>query len=197
MGLFVPLWLLVIGVSRTLFKSDTTLRSHLVQPKDPVDPQKQDGVEYKIPCAGGKVYIGETGKCIHEWIKGYDRDIRLSQTQTSAVSEHTNKTGHFPLSDKVKLTETITGPLVELKRLSTYDFILTISTGAVELRFLKCGYQQSHNIRADRCHSRPLRDQFPPLTIPTMVWIENPPTMSALCHTPITNNHSGTNSPTQ
>ena len=42
---------------RSFFKSDTTLRSHLVRPKDAVDPQKQDGVEYKIPCECGKVYV--------------------------------------------------------------------------------------------------------------------------------------------
>ena len=29
---------------RPTFKSDTTPRSHLVRPKDPVDPRKQDGV---------------------------------------------------------------------------------------------------------------------------------------------------------
>ena len=29
---------------RTVFKSDTTLRSRLVRPKDPADPSKQDGV---------------------------------------------------------------------------------------------------------------------------------------------------------
>ena len=37
------------------------------------------------------------------------------------------------------LTKTLTGTLVELRRLSTYDFILTTSTGTVELRFLKLG----------------------------------------------------------
>ena len=33
-----------------VFKSETTLRSHLVQPKDAVDPYKQDGIAYRIPC---------------------------------------------------------------------------------------------------------------------------------------------------
>ena len=109
----------MIGVSRTSLKSNTTLRSHSVQPKDPVDSQKQDGVEYKIPCVCSKVYIGKTGRCMHEWIKEQDRDILLSKTQTSAVSEHANKTGHYPFWDDVKLTETVTGALEELKRLST------------------------------------------------------------------------------
>ena len=47
---------------RAGFKSDTTLRSHLVRPKDTVDPAKQDGVVCRIPCECGKVYIGETGR---------------------------------------------------------------------------------------------------------------------------------------
>ena len=42
---------------RTVFKSDTTLRSHLVRPKDTLEPTKQDGVVYKIPCECGKVYM--------------------------------------------------------------------------------------------------------------------------------------------
>ena len=57
---------------------DTTLRSHLVRPKDTVDPAKQDGVVYKIPCECGKVYVGETGRSMHERIKEHDRDIRLA-----------------------------------------------------------------------------------------------------------------------
>ena len=32
------------------FKFDTTPRSHLVRPKDTVDPAKQDGIVYRIPC---------------------------------------------------------------------------------------------------------------------------------------------------
>ena len=49
---------------RTVFKSDTTLRSHLVRPKDALEPGKQEGVVYRIPCECGKVYIGETGRAM-------------------------------------------------------------------------------------------------------------------------------------
>ena len=95
-------------------KSDATLRSHLVRPKDPVDLRKQDGVVYKIPFECGNVYIGETRRCMHERIKEHDRDIRLSRTQTLAVSEYANNTGQLSL-----LTDTLTVTLAELRRLST------------------------------------------------------------------------------
>lgn len=45
-----------------LFKSETALRSHLVRPKDAVEPNKQDGVVYKIPCECGEVCIGDTAQ---------------------------------------------------------------------------------------------------------------------------------------
>ena len=82
---------------RTVFKSETTFRSHLVRSKDTIDQAKQDGVVYRIHCECGKVYIGETGRSMHERIKEHDRDIRLARTQTSAISEHDHKTGHYPL----------------------------------------------------------------------------------------------------
>ena len=70
---------------RTVFKYDTALRSHLVRPKDALEPTKQIGVVFKIPCECGKVYIGETGISVRESIKKkYDRDIRFARTQTSA-----------------------------------------------------------------------------------------------------------------
>ena len=82
---------------RAVFKSETTLRSHLVRPKDAVKPTKQDGVVYRIPCECGKVYIGETERPMQDRMKEHERDIRLARTQTSAVSEHANNTGHNPL----------------------------------------------------------------------------------------------------
>ena len=44
----------------------------------------------------------ETGRSMHERIKEHNRDIRLARTQTSAVSEHAHKTGHYPLWNEVK-----------------------------------------------------------------------------------------------
>ena len=54
---------------------------------------------------------------MHERIKEHDRDIRLSRTQTSAVSEHANKTRY--VTRLSLLTETLNGTFVELRRLST------------------------------------------------------------------------------
>ena len=56
--------------TRAVFKSETTLRSQIVRPKDAPGPAKQ-GVVYRIPCEldFGKVYIGETGRPMQDRIK--------------------------------------------------------------------------------------------------------------------------------
>ena len=38
-------------------------------------------------------------------IKEHDRDIGFACTQTSAVAEHTNNTGHYPLWNEVKFID--------------------------------------------------------------------------------------------
>ena len=50
-------------------------------PNDAINPQKQEGVVFKIPCECGKVYIGEMGRCMYEQIKEQYRDIWLLQTK--------------------------------------------------------------------------------------------------------------------
>jgi len=42
---------------------------------------------------------------MQERIKEHDRDIRLARTQTSAVSEHANETGHLPTWKEVKFID--------------------------------------------------------------------------------------------
>ena len=74
------------------------------------------------------------GKVKHERIKEHDTD-RLSRTQTSAVSEHANKTGHYLLWDEVKLIDQ--NPHWYSRRVKEgihiiSDFTLTISTGTVD-----------------------------------------------------------------
>ena len=76
---------------QTIFKFDTTLRSHLVRPKDALEPTKQNGVVHKIPCECGKGYIGETGRSMRERIKEHDGYTRFARTQTSAASERANR----------------------------------------------------------------------------------------------------------
>ena len=49
-------------------------------------------------------------------IKEHDRDIRFARTQTPAVSEHANETGHIPMWGQVKFIDC--DPHVESKRLS-------------------------------------------------------------------------------
>ena len=87
----------------TLFKSDTTLKTYLVWPKDTLEPTKQDGVVYKIPSECGKVCIGETGRAMQERIKENNRDIWLARTQTSKISEHANKMGISSFGTKSSL----------------------------------------------------------------------------------------------
>ena len=90
---------------RAFFKSETTLRSHLVPPKDPADPTKQDDAVYRIPLECGKIYIGETGRPMQDRIKEHGRENRLARTQSSVVSEHAQNTGHYLLWDEVKFID--------------------------------------------------------------------------------------------
>ena len=87
--------------SSAVFKSETTLRSHLLRPKDAFQPNKQDGVVYRIPCECGKFYIGETGGPMQDRIKEHEREIRLARTQTG----HANNTGHNPLWNEVRFID--------------------------------------------------------------------------------------------
>ena len=149
-------------------------------------------------CDCGKVYIGETRRCMDERTKEHVRDIRLSRTQTLAVSEHANKTGHYPLSDDVKFIDQ--DPHWYSRRFKEAIHIrlhpININ-GTGELRFLKRGWLRSDSIASDRYHNGPLREQFHPLTMPKMIWIETHQPRRRGLDTPITSNHGGINSSTQ
>ena len=90
---------------RTILKSYITLRSHLVRPKYALEPTKQNGVVYKIPCECSKVYMGETGRSMRKRIKEHDRNIRFVCTQTCVASEHAYETGHIPIWSDAKFID--------------------------------------------------------------------------------------------
>ena len=81
------------------------LRPHIVRPKDALEPTKQNGVIYKIPCECSKIYISEKERSMQERIKEHDIDIKFAHTQTSTDSEHTNKMGHISIWSKVKFID--------------------------------------------------------------------------------------------
>ena len=57
----------------------------------------------------------------------------------------------------------------------------------MELRYLKLGCLQSENMTTDLYHSGPPGDQFLPLTMPTMLWIEtHQPWARFVIHQPLT-----------
>ena len=142
-----------------VFKSDMTLRSHLVQPKDTVNLAKQDSMFYRIPCECSKIYVGETGRPMQERMKKHERDILLACTQTSTICEHAIKNGHHPLWNKVKFIDR-DSHWYTTRKLSTQDFTSITVTRTTELKFLKCGYQQSRNTAGDWYHSKPPRKQL-------------------------------------
>ena len=77
-------------------------------------------------------------------LKEQEMDRCLACTQTTPVSEQAHKTSHHLIWNEVKLLiETYIVTPEESRKLSTKDFNLIISTGIVELKFLKLENQNS------------------------------------------------------
>jgi hypothetical protein len=89
----------------TVFKPGTTLRSHLVSPKDKIPQEQQCGVVYKIECGGcAKKYIGETGRLLSKRMKEH-RSSMKDLTPSSAVAAHAVDSGHRILWDNVRVID--------------------------------------------------------------------------------------------
>ena len=99
---------------------------------------------------------------MQERIIEHDRDIRLARTQTSAVSEHTHATGHYPIWNEAKFIDR--DPHWYTRRVKEAIHIrlhLITSTGIVELKFLKHGYPRLRNTTTGEWYnSGPLREQL-------------------------------------
>jgi len=124
-----------------------------------LEPTKQDGVVYKIPCECGEVYIGETGRAMQDRIKEHDKDIRLARTQTSADSEHANETGHLPFWKEVKFIERDPYWYTRRVKEAIHMRLHPNNINRERERFLKLGYLRSKSPTADPPRSGPVREQ--------------------------------------
>ena len=78
-----------------IYRPNNTLRQMLVHPKDPTPLQDKAGVVYKIPCSScPRVYIGQTGRTLGQRVKEHQRSVRDKKIATSALAEHSERTGH-------------------------------------------------------------------------------------------------------
>ncbi|XP_011858603.1 PREDICTED: uncharacterized protein LOC105556141 [Vollenhovia emeryi] len=87
---------------RVIFKPHNKLSQMLPNPKDRRPHLAAPGV-YKIPCACGKVYIGETGRKISTRIKEHQRCTKYGYFSQSALAEHKIETGHAVQFDKATM----------------------------------------------------------------------------------------------
>ncbi|MDA8010189.1 MAG: GIY-YIG nuclease family protein, partial [Alphaproteobacteria bacterium] len=81
---------------KVAFRPQSTLRSLLVHPKDPVPMDQRKGVVYSVPCDGcSKVYIGQTGRSLKHRLAEHRRALKNGDVAASALAEHTLATGHL------------------------------------------------------------------------------------------------------
>ena len=73
----------------------STLRQILVKPKDPVPPDHQKGVVYKISCKDcHQSYVGQSGRSLLHRLKEHKRAVSHADSNASALAEHVAKSGH-------------------------------------------------------------------------------------------------------
>ncbi|KAG8235159.1 hypothetical protein J437_LFUL015199 [Ladona fulva] len=57
----------------------------------------------KVPCDCGEAYLGETGCTVETRIKEHKRNVRLKQSEKSAIAEHALDKGHKILFNEIKV----------------------------------------------------------------------------------------------
>ena len=133
---------------------------------------------------------------MHEQIKEHDRDIRLSQTRTSAISEHANKTWHHPLWDKVTFIDQ--DPHWYSRRVKEAINIRLHPNNISRGSGIEIPEAWMPTIKIHTCNSQSLTQWTSEGSVSSSdntnnALDRNPPTMSKVRDTPITNNDSGTN----
>ena len=80
---------------KVVFRPLTSLRQHLVRPKDPVPSMCKANVVYSIPCTVcSAVYIGQTSRSLETRMKEHKAAVKHAKIENSAVAEHVWQKNH-------------------------------------------------------------------------------------------------------
>ncbi len=80
--------------AQVFLKPGSTIRQHLVHPKDRINTTSKCGVVYELSCEDcGAVYVGETERRLQIRIDEHRSSVAKSDGK-SAISDHTKATGH-------------------------------------------------------------------------------------------------------
>ena len=90
---------------RTVFKSESTLRRHLVRVKPPTEKNQTKNCIYSIPCSCSKVYKGKTCRPLKVRVEEHRKAVTRGETDKSGIAYHVwkEKGDHRPLWDEVKI----------------------------------------------------------------------------------------------
>ena len=84
-------------------KSGPTLRSLLTK--------KLAGVVYQVPCQCGKVYVGETQRCLETYVKEHKDACNKGYTEKSAIVEHQWDQQHQVKWEDTRVLDRATRPI--------------------------------------------------------------------------------------
>ena len=81
---------------RVRFRANMTLGRILMRPKDPVPPENQVGVVYRIPCMDcPKAYVGQSGRSLAWRLKEHQRAFHNVDMNASALAEYVWQEQHW------------------------------------------------------------------------------------------------------
>ena len=90
---------------RTTFRSESTLRRHLLQVKPPTKYRMKKNCVYSIPCSCGKVYKGETYRPLKVRLEEHRKAVVWGEIEKSGMADHIwrEKGNHLPLWVEVEI----------------------------------------------------------------------------------------------
>jgi hypothetical protein len=90
---------------RTIFKTQHTLRSSLMNTRPENDPQQMTQCVCNIPCECGRSCIGETGRSIAMWLHEHRHSLKEGLLEKSKLAQHAFEEGRRVSCDETRILE--------------------------------------------------------------------------------------------